>query len=50
MNEIKVIAQVKKQYACPVILEYGDIRAITQAVGTTSINRDAPGGGNNKTR
>ena len=39
----------RKPYLSPVVRDYGNIRAITKSVGTTSSIRDSQGGGNNKT-
>lgn len=46
---IETEKNIKTTYHCPTIHEYGNIAEITKALGTTSMTRDAAGGGNNKT-
>ena len=39
----------RKRYVQPQLLTYGDLREITQTVGTTTMNSDGGTGKNNKT-
>ena len=39
----------KRTYKTPTLKRFGDVRALTGAAGTTSANRDVPGGPPNKT-
>ena len=45
----KDMPQAKKPYSSPVVRDYGNIRDITRATGTTSMNADGGMGINNKT-
>ena len=41
--------QNKQEYSTPNLVEYGDIRELTKAVGIVSKTADGGGGTNNKT-
>ena len=50
MNEKKLSPVVKQQYACPVIVVYGDIRSITQSINGTGASDNSIHPQKNKTK